>query len=295
MLKEKEHMVYHHEVSDEREERTLAYGTIPRSLLHRLCEGSFTGRMFNPLTDAQATSNLREQRDQWVAAGSTVVFTSGVYDMFHLNHWTHLQDSRINAIPHHYARHTAPQEGVPWDSLPQKRQAEYIRQTLSDGRIKQVVSVDGNESVARRKGYSSTKGNMARPVYDWETRAREVLAVSTIIDGIPQMIVDAVTVHDDVNPTLSETPHGGIMEIGQFVSPDVWAICVESKNVIRAFETDEVGAYSGIEPVIITPRGMYTDELLGGIFSTTLIAHRIGAVSMRLAENGEMRVGDTIE
>lgn len=258
----------------------LVYDTTPREVVAVLCEVNFANRLFDPLTNPFASEQLQEQREVWRQSGHTVVFTQGVFDLFHLNHGALLQYSRISAVPFHYDRHEASRTGITWQELSQQQKLEFTVHALSSGSIRQIVSIDGTQHVAARKNGDTTKPG-ARPILDWGTRARDVLQVSAAADGVtPRFLVDAVTVHDKIRSELTETPHATIMDIASFIDPDVWAIHADSPQIISALKEDTSGRFSRTQPVILPNRGPYSDELVAGNISTSALVDRIGSVTL---------------
>lgn len=273
-------MGLHAELVTQEAGRELAYAEVSRDEVASICEIGFTDRLFNPLHHPNATLELGQQRDAWRKSGNTVVFTSGVFDLFHLNHMALLQYSRISAVPFHYAAHDAELNGKSWEELTPEQQHSYRISALSSGVIKQVVSIDGNDHAAARKNGAADKPGI-RPAYDWETRARDTLMTSMAVDGVtPRFLADAVTIHDGQIEAFAGTPHAGIMEIGAYVQPDVWAVHVESQDVIQALAADIEGTFNGVQPVILTNRGPYIDRRVGDISTSQINEYLLGALSL---------------
>lgn len=268
--------------------QTAAVGSAMKALM----EQSYEGRIFDPLSDVAAAEKLKAQRDRWETEGRTIAFTSGVFDMLHLNHTVYMNSIRIAAVHQRYQRQEAERAGRSWEELSEAQQREYIGEMATSRLVKLIVSVDGDMAVAHRKGFQPTKGNVPRPFYGWDTRIREVLNLCTVVNGQPQLIADAVTMHDNQHPRLVGTPNAGIMEIGAYVRPDVWGVFHESQDIIDALATDTAGRYDDITPVILHHEGLYTDRLLGGPPSTTAIVERIGAAMMEgiAHHNGATRI-----
>ena len=260
--------------------KKIAYDTTPRGVVSALCENTFGNRLFNPLSNPRASEKLQAQREAWRLSGHTVVLTQGVFDIFHINHSALLQYSRISAVPYHYNAHEGGSFSETWDQLTADQQFEYTKYALSNGAIKQIVSIDGNDHVSARKNGDSPKPG-TRPVYDWETRARDTLLVSAAIDGMnPQFLVDAVTIHDGVHSGFADTPHAGVMQIGRYIEPDVWAIHCESQDIIDALSADTEGRFERIQPVVLTNRGPYVDRLAGDISTSGIVERMAGSLSL---------------
>lgn len=268
----------------------LNYDATPDDTVLRFCEQSYDGRIFDPLSDPDASANLISLRQTWAEEGKTTVFTSGGFDLGpHGNHRSYLKGMRVISAPYHYAEHDSVREGKDWGDLTKAQKLDYVNHVVSSGSIKLIVSVDGDAALDRRKSGDVTKGSTQRPFFSWETRIRGILELCDVVDGQPHLTVDAVTIHDNQLPELSETPHAGIMEIGAFVKPDVWGIFFESRDIIEYLEADTTARYNGITPVILSPGVMYNDKFVGPL-STTKIAEHIGNISDDVARNRQDRV-----
>lgn len=238
-------------------------------------EPSFSRRTFNRLDNPFASEGLVSQVENWQAEGKTVVFTSGVFDLFHANHRTYLMHTKLAAAPHCWNKYGNPDKL--WRELNVNERADFTAGLLARDLLKLVVSVDGNMAAAIRKGFNPAKGNSARPIYDWTTRARDVLSSShEIFPGKSSFIADAVTIHDKVQPELAGTPHVGIMEIAKYVNPDVWSVFYESEDIIQSVNTTHFEQFIGIDVVVLESHDFYKDKLLGNTFGTTEVARRVG-------------------
>ncbi len=243
-------------------------------LVATLSEIGFVNRLHDPLMNPHATERLGTHRDAWRQNGNTVVFTQGVFDMFHLNHSALLLYAKMSAVPFHYNAH----ETGSWEELTAEQQFGYTIQSITSGAIRQIVSIDGNAHVSARKNSDPDKPS-SRPILHWETRARDVLLASAAVDGMtPNFLADSVTMHDKVRPELVGTPHASITDIASFVSPDVWAIHSDSPQIIAALENDVEGRFSGIQPVILQNRGPYEDGFAGEISTSSIIQRTIGGI-----------------
>jgi hypothetical protein len=167
-----------------------------------------------------------------------------------------------------------------WDELSNRGRAEFCEESLALDSLKLVVSVDGNAAVAARKGHKADKGGTVRPIYDWTTRARDVLSAGfEMNDGNFKRIADAVTLHDNCEVSLMGGPHAGIMEIAEFINPDVWSVYHESQDITDALLSTHAANFANTEVRLLDSHRFYGDKLIGGSFSTTAIAKRIGGVA----------------
>lgn len=255
---------------------SIPYDVTPPHEIRGTLESYYVERLYDPLQGPQSTERLAAQRTAWQEEGATVVFTSGVFDLLHQNHRAYLLHVKRAAMPLHYERHLRPLVGYAWEDLSDSEQQEAFAATVLDNKLKLIVSVDGNESVARRKGFKPEKGGTARPIYHWNTRARDVLSATFSPNGTDlRATVDAVTMHDDADTRVNGTPHAGIMEIGSFVHPDVWGVFVESDDIMAASRTTYREQLAHTSLVVLPAHEFFGDELLGGSFKTTAVAQRI--------------------
>lgn len=238
-----------------------------------LMEAGFRQRIFSAAMNPDATTELAGLREQWGTSPEwpiTTVFTVGVYNLMHLQHRGFLLHTKMQGAPRHFERHYAETAGVGWEDLDEETRVAWAREFVLSGEIKQIVSVDGNTNVAVRKGFAPEKGNTARPILDWETRARDV--ASAFVEGpdgsVP--IADAVTVHDPYE--FPETPNEHWESLAELLRPDVWAVYCESEDIQSATADDP--RFRAVEFRLIGPEQYYSDALIG-TFHTTHILNRV--------------------
>ncbi len=236
----------------------------------------WSSKLYNPLTSPTATEDLQQKRREWDSSSeipTTVVFTAGVFDVMHLDHVAYLLHTKACGAQRHYETYYAEGNGQEWDDLNLGQKKDYWQQFVYGQELRQVVSVDGNEYVAARKGFNPEKGNSIRPIYDWETRARTIASVilpGSFQSAIP--VVDAVTIHDPV--ALAGTAHGSIYDTADVVRPHVWTLFEEAQDDIAAIPND---ARFDQTSLIVIPQNdnYFNDRLLNGKFSTSKIVKRI--------------------
>lgn len=237
-------------------------------------EFGMRGRVFNPLESAAASQQLNALVESWRAQDrTTIVFSSGVYDNLHPNHNAYLLHTKLAAAPRHYERFYATPDLPTWSDLDPPDKAQFLDGVLSQKELRLIISVDGNESVAQRKGLNQAKGNTARPIFDWQTRAWGALSVSIDAQDGRLPVVDAVTLHDNVEPSLSATPHDDIMAIAEFIQPDVWSVYFESQDILTRLE-ESAERFAHTEVRRLTAHDYFSDKLVGG-FSTSNIVKRL--------------------
>ncbi len=254
----------------------------PRDRILAFFEQDHDTHFFNPLEREDATDALKQEVERNIGFGRTIVFASGVYDFLHGNHRAFLLHTKIAAMPYHWNEKVAKQPWHKlWEEMTEEQQTLETRRALKANDLQLIVSVDGNDAVAARKGNNPAKGSMPRPIYDWRTRARDIYSTRVKIGGVDgdvlHQVVNHVTIHDNQTPEFKGTPHQDIMDIAAHVDPEVWSIFYESEDIIENIQTDP--RFEHTQAVVLQGHDFYRDKLLGGTFSTTRIAQRIGGVA----------------
>lgn len=232
--------------------------------------------LFNPDHDPDATQHLLSQITGWQKNGSTVVFASGVYDLLHHDHKGYLLHTKLAGAATHFNK-TEAGKGRTWADLtiPEKR---YISDGyLARGELRLVVSVDGDMSVANRKG---NKGGAARPITGWLTRARSVADVThplrTEQGWERRVIADAVTVHGPED-FAGNSPHASVLCLAETLQPDVWTVFEESEDILET--APYVPALGSVALACITMGGdsrYFTDPIIGKFSTTALLTRAMG-------------------
>lgn len=233
--------------------------------------------VFNPADDPYASLRLEQQSRAWQQAGSTVVFTSGVYDLLHHDHKGYLLHTKLTGAETHYKRHLKSTEKS-WDELTTQERQAISNSFLERGDLRLIVSVDGDLSVASRKGGKTDKGGAPRPITGWETRARSVADVTVPVQDISGNwrrwpLADAVTMHGPLD-FRQQHIHHTLYSLAEFLQPDVWAIYGESQDILEA-----VPHISGLGRIALrciphqSGNTYFTDTILGK-FSTSSIVRR---------------------
>lgn len=241
-------------------------------LICELLGEDWQSRVRNPLVDPDAERVMLGQREVWAREGKTVVMTSGAYDLLHLDHAAYLLDTKLQGAPRHYQRHCEDEFGRPWDELPDATRAELIRDFLARDELKLVVSVDGNEKIARRKSGVAEKGGGVRPILDWQSRAHLVAALAVEVPGGDRVaIADIITINDPV--ALEGSACQDMFEQAAALQPDVWAAYHESTYIFEGAPQDP--RLQSIELRRISQVDYFGDALLTGKAGTTAILRRI--------------------
>jgi hypothetical protein len=250
-------------------------------------ETAYGVRMFNPGEQDDALDRLVGVRSQWAEQDDTVVFTAGGYDLMHLNHIGSLLGAKILGVRHRYEISGHSERS--WTELSAEKQREIITANLEEDKVKLVVSVKGDQELAAKKSFQKEKGNMPRPIQDWQTRARSVLSVGMPdYYGFTGHLVDAVTIDDNVDVAFEGTPNWNLTEVVHELRPDVWQIYAESKNLLRFAAS---GALAGNVRVFVSDiANYYTDSSSGEPLSTTFFVKKVlGQIPVRHTMEGNDR------
>lgn len=256
-------------ISSNVENDTLPYPYISQ-IHHR-----FNHKIFNPSVDETATDRLLALRQKWQQEGAITVFTSGVYDLFHMDHAGYLLHTKATGAAIHFER-TLQEKS--WSELSIDEQTTYTSQALGNRAVRLIVSVDGDKSVAARKGNNPEKGGGTRPIYGWDTRAMMV-ANQTFIDPLDASherllpTADAVTIHGPDDFSIDDA-HAVHFDLVERLQPDVWAIFGESHDLL-----DEAPTRPGLASVALRciqdGKGtQYWEDSFIGKMSTTSIINR---------------------
>lgn len=232
--------------------------------------------LFNPLIEDTATDRLLQYRDCWSKLGATVVLTSGVYDLIHLDHKGYLLHTKLAGAATHYDHHYG-RLNRQWKDLSPETRREFSDAFLESGELRLVVSVDGDNSVSNRKGGISEKGHTMRPITDWLTRARSVVDVTVPIKSnsgwarVP--VVDAVTVHGPDDFALNH-PHANLIDLASILQPNVWTVFEESQDIIDAVRVAPQLGSVALRCIHVGGNSRYFTDSFLGKFSTTAILKR---------------------
>lgn len=253
---------------------TLPYGFIS-GLHHR-----FKDKIFDPQTDNTATEQLLSRRQDWASRGEVTVFTSGVFDMLHLDHAGYLLHTKAAGASIHFAK-THPESKTTWDGLNSEEQQGYTSWALGNRLVRLIVSVDGDKSVAERKGGKPEKGGAVRPIYSWKTRALMVASQAFVnpLDESGEVLmptVDAVTMHGpkDFDAKSTHTSH---FQLVDRLQPDAWVYFGESADIpASAHLWPSIGsvALCCIEDGIGSH--YFEDDFIGKMSTTTITKRILG-------------------
>lgn len=237
----------------------------------------FRKKLYNPNQNPEATTALIALRNRWADEGATVVYTTGVFDMLHMDHSGYLLHTKAVGAATHFDT-TVEQGG--WDGLTQEEKLDYTEWALGSGVLKLIVSVDGDVSVNARKGNNADKGDIPRPVYAWQTRALTVASqsyenpISQSVTLLPT--VDAVTAHGPLDFSDSSAHHTTYTIAGALL-PDTWAIYGESTDIIeQAPQIPELGNVA--LHCIQDGAGIhyFEDDFIGKMSTTNIVKRIIG-------------------
>lgn len=232
--------------------------------------------LYSPDDDPDATERLKEQITDWQSNGSTVVFTSGVYDLLHHDHKGYLLHTKLAGAATHFHKTEANKER-PWSDLTAIEKRHISDTYLASGELRLVVSVDGDMSVASRKG---DKGGAARPITGWLTRARSVADVThplrTERGWERRVVADAVTIHGPEDFSAGH-PHASIITLAETLQPDVWTVFEESTDILET--APYIPALGSVALACIAMGGdsrYFTDPIIGKFSTTALVTRATG-------------------
>lgn len=205
--------------------------SLPRSYITQR-HSLHNSKVYNPQSQPEATDRLLNLRNRWERNEELTVFTTGAFDLLHLNHIGYLMHVKASAAPLYYSR----TERGSWDELSNDDREDYTDWALGAQVLKLIVSIDGDKSVEAKKSNNSRWGNSTRPIYSWTSRSLMVAAQSFVnpsseegsSDIIP--IVDAITIHGPEDFPDSG-PHHSHFDMASFLQPDQWTIYGESTEI----------------------------------------------------------------
>jgi hypothetical protein len=205
--------------------------TLPYTFIADI-QQKFRENLYNPNQNPDATTALIALRNSWADLGVTTVYTTGVFDMLHMDHSGYLLHTKAVGAATHYDKNV---ERGGWEHLTPDEQQCYTVWALGNGVLKLIVSVDGDISVDARKGDKVDKGGVPRPVYSWQTRALSVASQSYVNPTRSNTLlptVDAVTVHGPLDFAV-ESRHHTTFTVAEALQPDTWAIFGESLDILE--------------------------------------------------------------
>lgn len=248
-----------------------------REVAERLSE-QYAEVLYHPEHKPDAAKHLKDQVATWQNNGSTVIFTSGVYDLLHHDHKGYLLHAKLAGAATHYQKVRAG-TGSSWSELPTGEKRQISDTYLANDELRLVVSVDGDMSVAKRKG---DKGGAARPITGWLTRARSVADVTyplrTNIGWERRMIADAVTIHGPED-FASDSPHASIMTLAETIQPDVWTVFEESTDILETAPYAPALGSVALTCISVGGESRYFTDSIIGKFSTTALLSRMAEKS----------------
>lgn len=254
---------------------TVSNDSLPYSYISEL-HHSFGKKIFNPNQDKDATDKLSALRQKWQDEGAITGFSSGVFDLLHMDHMGYLLHVKASAAAVLYEKQN---HRKPWNELKLEQQKDYTSKVLGQRAIRLIISVDGDKSVQDRKGNNPEKRGIPTPIYGWETRAMMIAGLSfkDPSDNSSDLLiptVDAITIHgpQDFN---AHSPHYSHFNLVSRLQPDAWTVFGESKDIL-----DEVPFRPNLASIAFrciqdgTGTHYFEDSNIGKM-STTKIAKRI--------------------
>lgn len=255
---------------------TVGYDTYSHAEITLTFEENYKEVLYDARNEMLAAYRLKEQVAEWQRKDSptVVVMTSGVYDLLHHDHKGYLLHTKLTGLPVLYEK----LHGTLWHTLNQDQQVKFAHKALMNDALKLVVSVDGDESVANRKGGVTEKGGAPRPITGWETRAKSVADVTVPLSTssnswVRKPVADAVTIHGP-----EDFPQGHInyslISLAEHIQPDAWAIYEESQDILSEVPYHPSLGGIALKCIPYKPGVTYFADPIIGRFSTTSIVKR---------------------
>lgn len=235
----------------------------------------FREKLFNPDQNPNATDELTSLRNRWADEGATVIYTTGLFDLLHMDHAGYLLHTKAVGAATHFDS-TVERDG--WEGLTHNERLDYTEWALGSGVLKLIVSVDGDKSASAKKSGKPEKGGGPRPIYSWETRALMVAGLSYINPISPKNellpTADAVTIHG-AHDFPDSVVHYNHFTVAETLKPDTWAIFGESVDIIeQAPQIPELGSVA-LHCIQDGAGTHYYEDGFIGKMSTTNIVKRI--------------------
>lgn len=198
--------------------------------------------------------------------GRHVAIVDGAFDVPHDNHTWYLREARLRAAQRHFG-----------EAFVNASQPERQVMVASD-EILLIVTLDADEKIAAKKGFSEAKGYTARPVYPWEARANRI-GGHMIPNGTGgfRPILDLVTVEGDHRHTgtLFESHLDFAQVLVNLHLLDTWVLFDEHGETLEQATriTAEVGS---ILSIVEQNAARYSiDKRTGKHFSSSAIINSI--------------------
>ncbi len=256
--------------------RELVYDTHSFDEIAERYGNHYDSIIYDPLTDTEASERLLSNVKQWKEANATVVFTSGVYDLIHLDHKGYLLHAKLAGAQYHYEKYYQ-RHNEEWQKLSIADRRKLSDEFLFSNQLRLIVSVDGDNSVAKRKSNDIQKGKSSRPITGWLTRARSIADVTIPIssrgDWIRMPVVDAITMHGPEDFPI-ESSHASLINLASELQPDVWTIFEESEDITSAAPYVASLGNVALRCIAMGDGSRYFTDPILGKFSTTAFVKR---------------------
>jgi|GEM_PF-1184510 len=199
--------------------------------------------------------------------GRHIAIVDGAFDVPHDNHTWYLRDARLRAARKHF--------GASFIEASQKDQQVMV----ASDEIILIVTLDADEKIAAKKGFSASKGNTARPVYTWEARANRIGGFMVPNGaGAYRPTLDLVTVEGDHRHegTIFESHLGFGRKLAELHLLDTWVLYNEHTETLQAaFQTTATNE-EDIISVVDQDSSVYSiDKRTGTRWSSSAIINSI--------------------
>lgn len=239
-----------------------------------LMGGDFTDRIISPTGSGGECSLVETQRKMrhWKELGKFTVFNAGAFDVLGLNHVRGLVQCR--------ALGAMSLLGI--EKIETQVDYQAVHRVAASDQIGLMITIDTNKALEDGKSRRLDKGNAPKPTLDWGTRAAMLAVQSMPALGYEHRInlVDYITRHGPGCCAVcagSACTNEDNARMAAALQPDLVVVNTGSKQTIAdltGYKQD--GQLSGTELVTIDEsEGAFSDQVLGGIISTTAIINRI--------------------
>lgn len=181
--------------------------------------------------------NIREVlriTERWKNEGYRLVFTAGVFDIFHINHLLGLYNYKL----------------------------------MGGEKSKLIVSVDTDARVHENKSRIREKGGGEKPILSWKSRS--LMLAKQCFNG--RRLVDLVIQHGADTCGGRRCPHDDNVDLAKIIDPDIIVVTYTSKETISRIRSD--AKLCKKMRIIHEDELAYFDELLDENISDSAIIQR---------------------
>jgi len=237
-----------------------------------LMRRNFDSRTVDLSGDTCAIVDAQRKMESWRKIGRYTVFSAGAFDLLGINHIRGLVQCRMLGAMSLMAL----------EEVETEHDYRQVHEVAASQQIGLIISMDTNQALEEGKSRRPEKGNAPKPTLDWSTRAAMLASQSMAAPGYDGGVnlIDYITRHGPGCCNVC-TPGTCINEddsrIAVALQPDAIVVNVGSHQTITDLgEYKRSGKLPKTELIAIDENeGAFSDDILGGIVSTTAIINRI--------------------